>query len=459
MIRAFAEKLRKLDNPFIVSHIDADGICSAAIISTALERIGKKPDILAIRQLDSVTIGQIPRDRDIVFLDMGSGQLESIDFPCLIIDHHAPIKESENQLNSHHLGYAHDEASASTLAFFLARELGDNDDLAPIAVVGAIGDMMDRSGMKGLNLQAAEIAKQKRLAVELRGLAFFGRETRALPVFLEYASDPYLPGLTANRDNCLKLLEDSDIKLRETRWRTYHDLLPQEKQRLITALHVHAISCGLEPWQIKRMLRPYYVFPKYSRHTELRDATEFSTLLNACGRNERPDLAIRLAKGDLSVFPEAQAMLRNHRLLLRRGIEQLSNEGARQLNSIQYFRSDEIKPTLIGVVIGMALGSRIIDPNKVAIGISAQEGGLKISSRTVKELTRAGVNLSIAMREASKSVGGEGGGHDIAAGAMIPEDKLEQFLKKLDELISSQLRPGQRHPSQPDEPGRQDNSD
>jgi len=38
------------------------------------------------------------------------------------------------------------------------------------------------------------------------------------------------------------------------------------------------------------------------------------------------------------------------------------------------------------------------------------------------------------MREGCKLVGGEGGGHSIAAGARIPKQSVEKFLEILDEM-------------------------
>jgi single-stranded-DNA-specific exonuclease len=37
-------------------------------------------------------------------------------------------------------------------------------------------------------------------------------------------------------------------------------------------------------------------------------------------------------------------------------------------------------------------------------------------------------------------VDGAGGGHDIAAGATIPESAKEEFIKKLDAVIGKQLK-------------------
>jgi single-stranded-DNA-specific exonuclease len=43
------------------------------------------------------------------------------------------------------------------------------------------------------------------------------------------------------------------------------------------------------------------------------------------------------------------------------------------------------------------------------------------------------------MGEAARAVGGDGGGHDIAAGATIPDGRKEEFVDHADELIAEQL--------------------
>jgi RecJ-like exonuclease len=43
------------------------------------------------------------------------------------------------------------------------------------------------------------------------------------------------------------------------------------------------------------------------------------------------------------------------------------------------------------------------------------------------------------MREASQAVGGDGGGHDVAAGATIPTDERDAFLAEADRIVGEQL--------------------
>jgi RecJ-like exonuclease len=50
-----------------------------------------------------------------------------------------------------------------------------------------------------------------------------------------------------------------------------------------------------------------------------------------------------------------------------------------------------------------------------------------------------GLDLSVVMREASQAVGGDGGGHDVAAGATIPTGAEEAFIEHADRVVGEQL--------------------
>ena len=68
------------------------------------------------------------------------------------------------------------------------------------------------------------------------------------------------------------------------------------------------------------------------------------------------------------------------------------------------------------------------------------EKAAKFSGRTTEAALRKGVNLGDVMRLASEANGGKGGGHNIAAGAQVPLDKIDAFLKLADELVGRQLK-------------------
>jgi RecJ-like exonuclease len=110
---------------------------------------------------------------------------------------------------------------------------------------------------------------------------------------------------------------------------------------------------------------------------------------------------------------------------------------------LYYFHvEDEIDENVIGTVASMVLNSRSLDPIKPIIAFSyTKEGDVKVSSRGTKELIKKGLNLGKAMQIASEKIGGEGGGHDIAAGAKIDKGKEDEFLECVKEEIRRQLPP------------------
>jgi RecJ-like exonuclease len=91
----------------------------------------------------------------------------------------------------------------------------------------------------------------------------------------------------------------------------------------------------------------------------------------------------------------------------------------------------------------MAYGARIIPPDKPVLAFALDRddpGFIKVSARANWGLVRSGIHLGNAMNECSRAVGGEGGGHDIAAGARIPKTAKDTFLKSVDLMFKNQLK-------------------
>jgi RecJ-like exonuclease len=108
---------------------------------------------------------------------------------------------------------------------------------------------------------------------------------------------------------------------------------------------------------------------------------------------------------------------------------------------LYYFHADgDINENVIGTVASMVLNSRILITIKPILAFTkTNDGFIKVSSRGTKELVEKGLNLGKVMSYASKKIGGEGGGHDIAAGAKIEKGKEEEFLKYAEEEIRRQI--------------------
>jgi len=74
-IRAAAENVSEANEISLVSHIDADGITSEAILAIALTRLGIPIKQIFVRQMEPATMEAIPNDDSLkIFTDLGAGQ-------------------------------------------------------------------------------------------------------------------------------------------------------------------------------------------------------------------------------------------------------------------------------------------------------------------------------------------------------------------------------------------------
>ncbi len=447
-IKDFSCKLKDEDDILLVSHHDADGITACAIILDLLQYLGKDVEFMVIKQLDSTTIGKID-DRTVVFTDMGSGQLNLIKESGInnfyIIDHHTPLRKHEFQINPHFYGYdGGKDISASGLSYLVAKAL-DRTNMADIAIVGAVGDMQDSEGkLNSLNRIILDDGVNLGVLKVKNDLRLFGRQSRPLSRMLTYASDPVIPGLTGDQIACTQFIEKLGIKLQmDDAQLNYVDLSIEERQKLTTALYIRLLDCNTPEFLIQRMIGETYTLLKEEKRTELRDAKEFATLLNACGRQEQPEIGVRICQGDRGTYlKKARKLLRINRRMLRDGLNYLSVVGVKELNELYYFDAEEdIDERIVGVVAGMAYGAKIIPSNKPILAFANDKDDkskVKVSARANWGLIRRGIHLGNAMRTGSEEFGGEGGGHDIAAGARIPKDKKEEFLSFVDSMFREQ---------------------
>ncbi len=426
-------------------------------------------------QLDETEIASLAaREYDtVLFTDFGSGQLDIIaeheragDFQPVIADHHQPADaETEYHLNPLLEGLdGASELSGAGASYLLARALAaetpadtgagvdiaggdarpDNRDLAALAVVGAVGDMQAVGGeLVGANRAIVEEGIDAGVLAERTDLAFYGKQTRPLPKLLEYASEVRIPGISNDETGAISFLDELDVDLRDgDGWRRWVDLSDDEQQTVASALVQHALKRGVPAKKVDQLVGTTYTLEAEEPGTELRDASEFSTLLNATARYERADVGLGVCLGDREgALERARRLLQNHRRNLSEGLEQVKSQGVSRADHVQYFdAADEIRETIVGIVAGMALGVDGVDPDRPIVAFARKsDEETKVSARGTARLVGQGLDLSVVMREASQSVGGDGGGHDVAAGATVPAGAEEDFVDAADEIVGEQL--------------------
>jgi RecJ-like exonuclease len=303
----------------------------------------------------------------------------------------------------------------------------EDTSLADLAVVGSVGDMQDP--FIGLNRKVLERGIGAGEVTCEQDLRLFGRVSRPLISFLAYCTEPYLPGITGSEEKASAFLNDVGIEPKKgDEWRRYNDLSPGGKRLFVSGLVKHLYSVG-KGNSAGELIGEVYGFPKRPAGTELSDAKEFSTLLNACGRHGKPDVGIGVCMGEDGAYKEASAVLLKHRKALRDGMEYASR--AVEDYGPFYFVDGRgiIEDGIIGVVAGMLYG--VIRRDKPIIAIALYENGdIKLSSRGTARLVKDGLNLSKLLHAATEGIG-LGGGHNIAAGGKLAPGKVNEFLLAL----------------------------
>ncbi|QLH11521.1 DHHA1 domain-containing protein [Nitrosarchaeum sp. AC2] len=433
----------------VTTHIDCDGLTSGSIITKALMRSGAKCTVRTSKEFSKKVIDSLKKDsRDFhIITDLAGGFANNLDESLgenwIVLDHHQiSEKEQENQRVINAWKYGIDggtEICAGGMAYLAAMALDDkNIDLSAIAVVSALGDRQDQGERKsfvGKNFEIANTAKEEGLVDIDLDLLLVGRETRPISDSLAFTSQPFIEGLTWNRDACLSLLNSSGIQLKEGgRWRVPAELNDDEKRIVIET--ITKFTSGKNATEIMSELIGYtYTFPREDKRSFLRDGREFSTMLNSCGRISRSGVGIAVCMGDRNkILREGEMILTDYRKMIREYMNILTNERWRisESKTCVMVNGEGIVPEMMtGTISSLIAGSPKNAGKIIILRTGGEENTIKFSSRKSFGC-KSEINLSELMRTGAEKFDGVGGGHNAAAGAKITKDKLDGFLDYLE---------------------------
>jgi len=442
----------------VLSHYDADGIASAAIMLRALMRSGRKFHMTVIKQLGEAHIMSLAEEKRsiVVFLDMGSGQIKLIkkhlpDADVVIIDHHQQEGSLERsrilQVNPMDFGIEED-ISGSGVTYLVARAMNpENRDLSGLAIVGAIGDSQIGSigeewGLQGLNKEIVKDGAEAKKVKLSRGLRLWGRYTRPVHKALEYSVDPYIPNVSGSESSAVQFLHELRIPLKKDNgeWRTLKDLTEHEQQRLASGMIAERTNGGHPnaEWIFGD------VYELLDKSGECRDANEFATILNACGKMGRGFLGIELCLNVPKAFLEVRWVLEKYRRSIgdavRWSYAQMEKQNGKTFrkteNAWYLLAGSRISEHIISNVISVI--EKSLSPEKPVFAFADAEDGVKVSARADRKLVALGVNLKKIVSEAAEMAGGQGGGHSGAAGATIPSGSAESFITIVEEITAHQ---------------------
>lgn len=446
-IKELSEKFIAQDKKIqIISHFDTDGICSAAIMAVALQRLDRDFSIKIVKQLEKETIEELPKKDLLFFLDLGSGSLKYINElknEIFIIDHHeiekSLVEENINIINPH----LHNEEnlSGACLTYLFVKEISkENKDLANLAIIGMVGDMLEKNISKIGNsiINDAEMIIKK-------GLLLYPA-TRPLNKTLEFSSSMFIPGVTGSSIGALNLLREIGIEKRDGNYKALIDLNENEMSRLITSILLRRNEKGMGDF-----IGNIYLVKFFNR---LEDARELSAIINACSRLEQSNIALSLCMGNKRARKKAEKIYAHYKQHLISGLNFISNlktSKSKDFNSTQKSMiSDKIegdnyiiinarnniKDTIIGTIASILSMSSFYKEGTTIITMAQNKDKIKISGRIAG---RNGRNIREILDSVVQEVGGESGGHALAAGCLIAKEKEKEFIETLQKKLEVEL--------------------
>ena len=443
-VAKIVKSLVKQKNVKIFSHYDGDGLAAASIIAKALLREGINFELRILKQLTSKTISQIEASENdfLIFVDFGSGQLDLIKSffektHVLILDHHEPKKISH--LNLFHLNpllFSEEEASSSIVSYFFAKYFNfKNSDSADIAIVGAIADMQDEKWeLKGLAKKVLEEAIALGKITVTKGLRIYGRNLRPIHKALAFSFDPFIPDITGSESQAVQFLSELGIKVKEEdEWKKLNDLSIEEQRRLASAIIIERLRANHS--EAEDIFGEIYTLANFP--PELKDAREFATILNACGRTGNANVGIRLCLNDFSCISKGYEILNEYRKLISNSLKLVRNKEIVVSRNFANFilAKEKIPESLIGTITSIALRSNLLDVRKPIFGLAfSEDGKIKVSARVSRDLN---MNLKEILTKAIEKIGGEVGGHKFAAGCLIEKGKEKEFIETIDSLLGN----------------------
>jgi len=315
-----------------------------------------------------------------------------------------------------------------------------------MAVVSAIADRQDQGNKRsfsGLNAEILKTAQSLGLVSADLDIIVTGRETRPPHEALAFTLSHYIDGLTWNREACHLLLKEAGIRLKDNdgRWRVLAEFSQEEKRAIVEAIAKFVGGSGnkLSEILVEDLIGYVYTLAREDRRSLLRDAREFSTVLNACGRTGRAGIGVAICMGDRNTALSAgEEIVGTYNMTLRNSISIIFTEKWRIADdgTTTFVNADGIlEGAMLGAVSSLLSTSPLLQGRLLFVRTLAKDGTYKFSSRKCLNC-KSEANLGMIMRQCSKALNGTGGGHSAAAGCSIPSSVLEDFIAAIKAEIS-----------------------
>ncbi|MGV8141221.1 MAG: DHHA1 domain-containing protein [Candidatus Woesearchaeota archaeon] len=448
-------KIPKNKTTRVIGHLDADGICASAILINALIKLNRRYSLTILPALTEEALKDLMDEPEeyFVFVDLGSGNVDIVGKilqgkKIFILDHHQlqSDKHYENivQVNPHICRIdGSSEISGAGVVFMFTQKLtgNKNTEMSRIAIVGAIGDIQENNGFKKLNNDILSLAIENKLVEVKRGLKFFGVQTKPIYKLLQYSSDIIIPGINGSESGAINFLLSLGIDPKTKKgWKKISDLNAEEQQKLVAGILLRRVNKTKSDGQ--DIFTNAYLLNNEVEDTPFRDAKEFATLLNSCGRLNKASIGIGACLNDKKMKEMALQNLTDYRKELVMAINWYRDNAntskiIKKKNYIIINAEDEIMPTMIGTLGSILSKSQDIEKHTFILSLARNhDDTTKVSLRIVGNPDD--INLKEVIEQIIQRINhGSSGGHSFAAGAVIDTEKEDDFIKAASEVLES----------------------
>lgn len=194
------------------------------------------------------------------------------------------------------------------------------------------------------------------------------------------------------------------------------ELNEEEMSKLITAILIRTNA------KAEEIIGNFYLVKFFNK---LEDARELSAMINACSRLDCSSISLALCLDSKKARKTAETIYAEYKQHLISALQYAEQNKVAGKGYIILNAQDKIKDTIIGTVASILSMSRKYEEGTIILAMSYNEDKIKVSARIVG---RNGRNVREFLKSITDKMGGECGGHPMAAGCFFSREKEQEFI-------------------------------
>ena len=222
------------------------------------------------------------------------------------------------------------------------------------------------------------------------------------------------------------------------RFKKLVNLNEEELKKLTTGIILKRLGSEKNPADI---FSDVYLLKEEEDESFTKDAREFSTLLNCCGRLDKPSVGIGVCLNNPKFKNIANELMKEYKIELINGLNWFYNNKDKMIKGNNYLimnAQENIRDTLIGTITSIISKANIYRENTILISMAYTiDNNIKVSMRICN-----GDNSEIDLREILKEITEdkwESGGHKYACGCLIPIENEQEFINKSVDVLNRKV--------------------